>query len=144
MSGTARYWLSAGAAGVAASFFSLRMGSVFTELRLPLFFPPAWLLQIGWTAALVLLASALTAESERKAARAFYISLGLTVCWAVFFFRLNAPAAALVCGLLLTGVWLHLRRLVCEKPGSAGKRLLPCCIWAGYMAYLNAGILLLN
>jgi tryptophan-rich sensory protein len=144
-------------AGLLASLFTLRMGEVFAPLKLPLFFPPLWLLPAGWTAALICLASASATagtapgecpdqpESEHtarshKAAMAFYVSLGLTVCWAALFFRLNAGGAAAITGLLLTGVWLHLRRLTANKQ----KRLLVCCIWAGYMAYLNMGIWLIN
>ena len=143
MPGTARYWLSAGAAGLLASLFSLRMGGVFAALRLPLFFPPVWLLPVGWAAALILLAS-VTAAADKKPAAAFYVSLGLAVAWALLFFRLDAPVAAAAAGALLTGVWLRLRRVTGAESPQAKRRLLPCCVWAGYLTYLNLGICLIN
>jgi tryptophan-rich sensory protein len=145
MSVSARYWLSSAAAGLLASFFTLRMGEIFAALRLPLFFPPVFLFPIGWTAALILFAHTFSScKPDKKAATSFYVSLGLIVLWALLFFRLDAPTAAACAGLLLTGVWLHIRRLLGEKAPKAGKRLVLCCIWAGYLAYLNLGICIIN
>lgn len=144
MAKTARYWLSAAASGAVAGLFTLHMGEVFASLKLPFLFPPVWILPVGWTAALILLASAMAGAEGQRAATAFYVSLGLAVSWALLFFRLDTPVAAAAAGLLLTGVWLHLRRLTGENSPGAKKRLLPCCIWAGYAAYLNIGICLIN
>ena len=132
------------AAGLLASLFTLRMGETFAALKLPFLFPPVWLLPAGWAGALLCLASAAGAAGERKIVNAFYVSLGLTVCWAVLFFRLDATLAALVSGLLLTGVWLHMRRLLGPISPKAKKLMLCCCIWGGYLAYLNAGIWLMG
>jgi tryptophan-rich sensory protein len=140
----ARYSLSAAGAGLIASLFSLRMGEVFAALKLPLFFPPVWLLPVGWTVILILLASGIPGESGKKTVTAFYVSLSLVIVWAVLLFRLNAPVAAALAGLLLTGVWLYLRRLIGETSAQMKNRLLPCCVWAGYLTYLNMGICLMN
>ncbi|MDR0294449.1 MAG: tryptophan-rich sensory protein [Oscillospiraceae bacterium] len=176
------YVLPAAAAGLLAGLFALRMGADFAELKLPLLFPPVWLLPFGWTAALILLVwgyssigdgrpgwalkegrvSAGTTRAEHpdqvpaggefsarsprgtQMALAYYVSLGLAVCWAAVFFRLDAKFAAALTGLLLTGVWLRLRRLADAFSPRAGKLITPCCVWAGYLAYLNLGIWLIN
>jgi tryptophan-rich sensory protein len=138
-------WLITAAAGLAANLFALRMGETFAQLKLPLFFPPVWLLPLGWAAALICLANAVNAFSKDespKAATAFYVALGLVICWAVLFFRLEAPRASAASGIMLTGVLLHLRRLA--EPAGFGRRFIPCCMWAGYQAYLNLGICLMN
>jgi tryptophan-rich sensory protein len=144
MSGTAKYFLSAAVAGLIASLFALRMGEVFVSLTLPFLFPPVWFLPVGWTAALVLLASGSGAADGKKVMTAFYVSLGLIICWALLFFRLEAHIAAAVTGLFLTGIWLHLRQMIGGNLPQTKKRLLPCCIWAGYTAYLNVGICFIN
>ena len=135
-------YLITAAAGLLASLFTLRMGEMFAALKLPFLFPPVWLLPIGWTAVLILLASSARHAGEKKAMTSFYVSLGLIVCWAVLFFRADTIPAAAIAGLLLTGVWLHMRRL--QTSSQAHKMLLPCCVWAGYLAYLNVGIWLMN
>lgn len=140
------------AAGLLVSLFTLRMGAVFAELRLPLFFPPVWLLPVGWTAVLILLSAAVrhvkhgtdgTAPTKRVMT-AYYVSLVLAVLWAIVFFRLEAKGTAVVVGLLLTGVWLHLMRLLEAFSPRAKKLMLPCCIWVGYLSYLHLGIWLIN
>jgi tryptophan-rich sensory protein len=137
-------WLIAAAAGLTANLFALRMGEAFAQYRLPLFFPPVWLLPAGWVAALIIFAAAFTGIEEKslKLTTAFYVALGLMICWAVLFFRAGLPAAAAVSGLTLTGVLLHMRRLAGDLRG--GRRFVPCCVWAGYLAYLNLGICLMN
>jgi tryptophan-rich sensory protein len=143
MSGrTALNWLFTAVAGLVASLFALRMGEAFVQFRLPLFFPPAWLLTLGWTAALISLAGAYSKMEDPKAAAGFYVSLGLAICWPALFFRVGAPFAAAVTGMILTGVLLHLRRIA--ETSGLGRRFLPCCVWAGYLTYLNLGICLLN
>ncbi|MDR0326518.1 MAG: tryptophan-rich sensory protein [Oscillospiraceae bacterium] len=139
-----RFYLASAAAGLLASLFTLRMGEAFAALKLPFLFPPLWLLPIGWTVALILLASSVRVSGDAKTITSFYVSLGLMVCWAALFFRAGAIPAAAITGLLLTGVWLHMRRLL-GQPSPQGKKLmLPCCIWSGYLAYLNLGIWLMN
>ena len=132
------------AAGLLASLFALRMGETFAALKLPFLFPPVWLLPAGWTGALICLVSAAGAAGKRKVVNSFYVSLGLIICWAVLFFRLDAILAALVSGLLLTGVWLHMRRLLGDISPKAKKLMLCCCVWSGYLTYLNAGIWIMN
>jgi tryptophan-rich sensory protein len=139
---TALNWLITAAAGLAASLFSLRMGEVFARCSLPLFFPPVWLFPVGWTAVLICLVSAYLKTEHDKAKLGFYVSLGLVVLWAVLFFRMGLPLAAAIAGMTLTGVLLRLRRLA-GVPG-AGRRFLPCCVWTGYLTYLNLGIFILN
>jgi tryptophan-rich sensory protein len=137
-------WLVTAAAGLIANLFALRMGEIFDQFRLPLFFPPVWLLPLGWTVALICLVSAYTRMEDEspKAAMAFYVALGLVVCRELLFFRVGALFAAAISGMILTGVLLHMKRLA-EASGS-GKRFLPCCMWAGYMTYINLGICLMN
>ena len=139
-----KYWLVTAASGLVANLFALRMGETFAQLRLPLFFPPVWLLFFGWTAAFICLANAFVRveEKSQKATTAFYVALGLTVCWSVLFFRADAHFAAALAGMMFTGVLLHLR--VLANTAGDGKRFLPCCIWVGYMTYLNLGICLIN
>jgi tryptophan-rich sensory protein len=139
-----KYFLAAAAAGFIASLFGLRMGEVFAELKLPLLFPPVWLLPLGWAVTLALLAKSAGRVSGKKIKTAFFVSLSLLVIWALLFFRLNAYGGGVVSGLLLTGVWLHMRRVIGGESVTAGRQLLACCIWAGYSVYLNLGIDIIN
>ncbi|MCL1807886.1 MAG: tryptophan-rich sensory protein [Oscillospiraceae bacterium] len=139
---TVLYFFLTAAAGVLASLFTVRAGERLALLKQPLFFPPVWLTLLGWAAVLIILAVVSSKTEESRAAMAFYVSLGLMAGWAVLFFRTELFLAAAVCGLLHTGVWLHLRRLLSE----AGKQkvLIACCCWSGYMVYLNLGVWLIN
>ena len=136
-------WLITAAAGLTANLFALRMGETFAQYRLPLFFPPVWLFLVGWIAALIFFAAAFTGMEEKspQITTSLYVALGLMIFWSLLFFRVELPLAAAVTGLVLTGVLLHMRRLAGAEDG---KRFVPCCVWAGYMAYLNLGICLMN
>jgi tryptophan-rich sensory protein len=139
------FHLFAAAAGILSCLFSLRMGEVFATLRLPLFFPPVRLLPVGWTVALICLSVSASGQTGgKKSTQAFFVSLGLTVLGAILFFRAGAPLASSVCGLLLLGVWLRLRRLLGEGSRRAMRLMTFCCCWAGYLTYINIGIWLLN
>lgn len=135
--------------GVLASMFTLRMGEKFALLRKPFLFPPLWLIPAGWAIALLLAVSAARhadpkSEDGRKVMTTFYVALALTLMWPVMFFRLDAKAAGAVILLLLTGLWLHSMKLIRPVSDRARKLLVPCCIWAGYLSYLNIGVCLMN
>ncbi|MDR1692456.1 MAG: tryptophan-rich sensory protein [Oscillospiraceae bacterium] len=144
---TALHFFLAALTGALASLFTVHMGERFALLKTPFLFPPVSLLPVGWAVSLLLAAAAIrpadpASGDGQKAMRAFYLSLALILLWPVFFFRLDAKAGGAAVLLLLTGVLLHARKLI--GPGTGQKLLVPCCLWTGYLSYLNIGICLLN
>ncbi|MDR1668607.1 MAG: tryptophan-rich sensory protein [Oscillospiraceae bacterium] len=142
------YFLAA-LTGFLASLFTLRMGEEFAVLKRPLLFPPVWMIPVGWALTLLLAVSAARridckSGDGRKVMTSFYVSLVLTLAWPAIFFRLDAKAAGLVVLLLLTGVWLHAMKLIRPVSRRARKMLIACCIWSGYLSYINLGICVLN
>lgn len=139
------------AVGIASSFITqLNVRAWYVSLVHPPGTPPDWLFGPVWTALYIAMAIAawlVWRGPQIRRWRALSLwgwQLLLNALWTPLFFGLHLLAAALaVAVLLVAGIALTAVRF---RPldGRAALLLLPYLGWAGYAAYLNAGILWLN
>lgn len=143
----------AGTAGAIAAMPGARLW--FPSLVQPAGMPPAWLLGPLWTvlygasavAAWLVWRSVARAGATRAALRPLRLwgwQLGLTAVWSPVLFGLQSIGLGLGVATLLVAVtgWTALSFRRCHA--WAAWLLVPYLAWVCYVAYLNAGLLILN
>lgn len=123
----------------------------YHALRQPPLSPPDWIFAPVWTLLYLLIAvSAWLAWRTRTSScrsgglRMWGVQLIINFAWSMVFFRMHAPAFALLdLVLLLIAIVLTMRPFFTIRPLAAWL-LAPYLAWTGFALYLNAGVVLLN
>lgn len=138
------------AGGLGAIFTAPAIEGWYAQLTKPAFTPPSWLFAPAWTLLYLLMGLAFflvwreVKPGWQKAARLFFVQLGLNTLWSILFFGFQSPVLALAEILVLLvfiGITAyHFYRL----DRWAGWLILPYLAWSTFATLLNAAIVYLN
>lgn len=134
---------------VIASLATDTSSAWYQSLTLSPIQPPPWVFGAVWTVLYVLLAVSFARVASgryayRPAITGYIINLILNALWSPIFFKLHAPAWALVVMAALIVNLVVLMRNVLRVDRPAFYMLIPYLAWLSIAAVLNVSILVLN
>ncbi|MEF2551647.1 TspO/MBR family protein [Aurantimonas sp. A2-1-M11] len=122
-------------------------GDWYQALQKPWFDPPGWVFGPAWGLLYVLIAIAgwrISRRGELRAARIWWLQLGLNFLWPFLFFRVHATGLALVEIVLLLAVICAFIALTWRADRVSALLFVPYGAWVTFATLLNGAIWWLN